>query len=314
MPKGTNEGGRGSVRKFILLMMVLSLLSCSAEKTAPTGATQAQESGGESGVLAPAASSGAAAVSSIEVLPHEADRHSILSLVPKGPTIGAAQIKWLVNGSPSGSSGDTFNATNAKKGDTIQATATINGKEIMSNEVEIGDTPPEFSRLKIMPEVFKPGDRLYVEAEGKDMDGDPVTISYQWTKNGEPAGTDSKIDSPVSRGDKITVRVTPYDGERYGQPVVFEREIGNMPPMISSDGRYSFSGGVFTCPMHATDPDGDTLTWSLREAPSGMTIDAPTGLVTWRVPSDFAGKTSFTACASDGHGGRSTQVFNFTVK
>ena len=34
--------------------------------------------------------------------------------------------------------------------------------------------------------------------------------------------------------------------------------------------------------MNATDPDaGDTLTYSLTTAPTGMTINATTGLISW---------------------------------
>jgi hypothetical protein len=301
------------MKKFMLLMMILSLLSCSAEKTGPPAANQGPESGGGSGTSPAAPSVAATATSSIEVVPREADRHSRLLLVPKGLSIAGAKTEWLVNGTPSGSTGFAFDPINSAKGDTVQARVTINGREMLSNVVEIQDTPPEFSRLKIMPEVFKPGDRLYVEAEAGDADGDPVTIYYEWTKNGEEAGTANTIASPVERGDKVVVKVTPYDGEKYGKPVVFEREIGNMPPMITADGKYNFTGGAFNCRMHGTDPDGDPLTWSLKTAPSGMTIDPATGLVTWQVPPDFTGKTSFTVCASDGHGGQAVQTFNFSV-
>jgi hypothetical protein len=301
------------MKKFMLLIMILSLLSCSAEKTVPSGADQGRESGGQSGTPATAPSVDATGTSSIEVVPHEADRHSRLLLVPKGLSIAGAKTEWLVNGTPSGSTGYIFDPINNAKGDTLQARVTIDGKEMLSNIVEIQDTPPEFTRLKIMPEVFKPGDRLYVDAEAKDIDSDPVTIYYEWTKNGEEAGTNNTIASPAERGDKIAVKVTPYDGEKYGQPVVLEREIGNMPPMITASGKYNFDGGAFSCRMRGTDPDGDPLTWSLKTAPSGMTIDPATGLVTWQVPPDFTGKTSFTVCASDGHGGQAVQTFNFSV-
>jgi Bacterial Ig domain len=302
------------VKKIIFLVMVLSLLSCSAEKTAPTGANHGPESGGGNSVSTPGSPGVETGAPSIEIVPHEADRHSRLLLVVKGLAFGAGKIEWLVNGTPSAGSGYTFEPLNNTRGDTVQARAMINGKEVLSNVVEIKDTPPEFSRLKIMPEVFRPGDRLYVEAEAKDMDGDPVTISYEWTKNGASAGTDSTIGSTVKRGDKISVKITPYDGLVYGTPVTLSREIGNMPPTIVEDNTYNIDGGVFTHRCRATDPDGDTLTWSLKAAPSGMTIDPSTGLVTWRVPPEFTGKTSFTVSASDGHGGQSTQVMNFAVK
>jgi hypothetical protein len=301
------------MKKFMLLLLFLSLLSCSAEKTAPPGTSQSPESGEVSGTPATAPFVAATGAPSIEVVPHEADRHSRLSLVPKGLSITGVKTEWLVNGTTSGGTGTTFDPVDNARGDTVQARVTIRGKEVLSNVVEIQDTPPEFTRLKIMPEVFKPGDRLYVEAEARDIDGDPVTIYYEWTKNGEEGGTNSMIASPLARGDRIVVKVTAYDGERYGQPVVFEREIANMPPMIATDSKYHFNGGTFICQMHGTDPDGDLLTWSLKTAPSGMTIDPAAGLVRWQVPPDVSGKTSFIVSASDGHGGQAVQTFNFSV-
>jgi hypothetical protein len=307
------EDGRRGMKKLMLLIMILSFLSCSGEKTAPPGANRSPESGGTNGAPATGPSVAATGASSIEVVPREADRRSRLSLVPKGLSIAGAKTEWLVNGTPSGSAGNTFDPVDTARGDSVQARVTINGKEMLSNVVEIQDTPPEFTRLKIMPEVFKPGDRLYVEAEARDIDGDQVTIYYEWAKNGAEAGKNSMIASPLERGDKIVVTVTAYDGKRYGQSVVFEREIANIPPMIAADGEHHFDGETFSCQMHGTDPDGDPLTWSLKAAPSGMTINPATGSVTWQVPPEFTGKPSFTVSASDSHGGQAVQTFNLSV-
>ena len=41
---------------------------------------------------------------------------------------------------------------------------------------------PELTSIKIMPEIFKAGDTLYVDVVGSDIDGDEVTILYEWTK------------------------------------------------------------------------------------------------------------------------------------
>ena len=76
-----------------------------------------------------------------------------------------------------------------------------------------------------MPEVFKAGDALYIEASGSDIDGDAVTIIYEWIKNREPAGSSKQIGIPIKRGDKISVKITPFDGEAYGKPIVLNREI-----------------------------------------------------------------------------------------
>jgi hypothetical protein len=207
-----------------------------------------------------------------------------------------------------------FNSAGTKRGDKVQARAVVQGREILSNIIEIKNSPPEISKVKILPEVFKPGDTLSVEASGSDRDGDEVTISYEWTKNGEPAGNSKQIEVPLKRGDKVDIKITLFDGEAYGRSVILHREIVNLPPMIVEDKKYNFDGKVYTYQINATDPDGDPLTYSLKSAPSGMTIEPSTGLIKWDVPLEFKGKTSFIVLVNDGHGGEATQSFNIEIK
>jgi len=175
------------------------------------------------------------------------------------------------------------------------------------------NTLPELSRVKILPEVFKPGDSLYVEAAASDADGDDVTILYEWAKDSEPAGINKQIDAPVKRGDKVSIKLTPYDGKDYGKSIVLRREIGNLPPMIVEHKRFTFDGNVYAYQVNATDPDSDPLTYSLKTAPAGMTIEKITGLIKWDVPQDFKGKTEIVIVVSDGHGGEALQSFAFEI-
>jgi Putative Ig domain len=300
---------------LIFLFFSLALLACSKNKdTGTMNSNGGQPAGSAATAVAQGVSVGQC---SMGITPAQADHNSVLTVVPNGFKLYDAKYEWTVNGEPvAGAISCTLKVCdcNAKRGDTVQAKAIISGRELMSGKVVIGDTPPEVSSVKLMPEVFKPGDTLYIDAQGKDMDGDQVTMAYEWTKNGQSAGTGKSIGCPVKRGDKITVSITPFDGERYGQPVVIEREIMNMPPSIVTDNKYDFAGGVLSYQVRAEDPDGDMLTYSLKSAPAGMSINPSTGLVTWRVPADFGGKTSFIVSASDGHGGEATQAMNFAVK
>ena len=179
--------------------------------------------------------------------------------------------------------------------------------------VEIKNAPPELTKIKIMPEVFKAGDTLYIDAAATDADGDEVTIQYEWTKNKEAAGQDRQIGVPIKRGDKIDIKITPYDGKEYGRSVILHREIRNLPPMIIVDKNSRFEGNLFTYQVRASDADNDALAYSLKAAPQGMTVDKSTGLVHWDVPEGFKGKASFTVSASDGHGGEAVQNFTFEV-
>lgn len=296
---------------FFLLSFFL-LLSCSSDK--PSDISGQKSPGGTGNPPVTSRAGDAIGSFSIEISPENATRNSTLHLLTRGFSLAEADVAWLVNGAPVESPPDQLKATENRKGDTVQAKAVIQGKEIFSNTVQIGNATPEISHVKILPEVFKPGDTLSVEVSGKDADGDEVTISYEWTKNGEPAGQGKQIEGTVRRGDKISVKITPFDGEDYGRPGVLHREILNLPPAIIDDRKHSFTGNLFTYQAKATDPDGDPLTYSLKSAPSGMTINPATGLVKWNVPPEVTGKTSFTVSASDGHGGEAAQTIAFDIR
>ncbi len=300
------------MKRFFCAIVLIALCSCSSEKASETAA------GGQPGNLS---AGGAEKVSladkaqySLKVVPADATRRSILTAVPAGFKVTDSNIEWIVNGGPSVGSGPAFDTSSTKKGDRVQARAMVGDSQVLSDAVEIKNTPPELTKVKIMPEIFKPGDTLHVEAAAADDDGDDVAILYEWTKNGEPAGDGKTIASPLKRGDKITVKVTPFDGQSYGNPIVRKTEVQNIPPMITEHYDANLDGRKWSFQVKASDPDGDTLEYSLKASPPGMSIDPATGLVTWEIPRDFQGKTSVTVSVKDGHGGEATHAFNVTIK
>ncbi|MEW6418818.1 MAG: putative Ig domain-containing protein [Nitrospirota bacterium] len=287
------------MNKFLCFILLLLLLSCSSEKPSqPPGPPVSPEIGHYS----------------LQITPQNPTRNSTLYLIAQGFNLSDARIEWLVNDRiTSNPTVSQFNASEIKKGDKVQAKAIIQGIEIFSNIVQIKNSPPVISKLKILPEVFKPGDTLSVEVSGSDIDGDEIAISYEWTKNGEPAGNNKRIEAQLKRGDKVDVKITPFDGEAYGHSVILHREIVNLPPMIIEDTKYNFDGKMYTYQVKATDPDGDPLTYSLKVAPASMTINSSTGLIQWNVPQDFKGKTPITISVTDSHGGEASRSFTFEI-
>jgi len=303
-----------SVSRFLWFLALFLMLSCSSEKV-----TDSTKKSSETGSRTTSEQSQPSVFPesktyALEITPVNASRKSTLKVIAQGFNLSDAKIEWLVNGQLTQSPlSSQFNARETKKGDKVQAKAIIDGKEIMSDIIEIENAPPEITRVKILPEIFKPGDTLNVEVSGSDIDGDDVTIAYEWTKNGEPAGNGKRLEIPLKRGDKISVRITPFDGELYGPAVILDRGIKNMPPMIIDDKKFSFDGKVYTHQINATDPDGDTLTYSLKTAPAEMTIEPSTGLVHWNVPLEFKGKTTATVSVTDSHGGEAVQSFTIDI-
>lgn len=300
--------------KFFLLLPLLFALACSSEKPAGVGGQKPSGAGSSVSELARPPVSSISTLYSLEIAPANATRNSMIYLIPQGFNLSDARIEWLINDELTANPlASQFNASETKKGDKVQVRAIIKGKEMISNFIQIKNSPPEISNVKILPEVFKPGDILYVQATGSDTDEDEVEITYKWIKNGEPAGNSKQIEVPLMRGDKVSVKITPFDGEAYGRPIILHREILNMPPMIIEDKNFNFDGKIYTYQVKATDPDGDPLTYSLKSVPAGMTIGPSTGLIHWNVPPEFTGKAPITVCVSDGYGGEVMQSFTLEI-
>jgi hypothetical protein len=310
------QGEDTDMHKFLCCIALFFLLSCSSENPAEIGSQKPSEVGSSSvSVLSGPPVSSSSVLYSLEITPTNVSRNSIVYIVPRGFNLSDAKVEWLVNGNPTISPvPNQFKTTETKKGDKVQAKAIIQGKEILSNIIQIKNSPPGISKVKILPEVFKPGDTMSVEVSGSDIDEDEVTISYEWTKNGEPAGNSKQIVGLLKRGDRVSVKITPFDGEAYGRSGVLHREILNLPPMISEDKKFNFDGRVYTYQIKATDSDGDPLTYSLKTAPAGMTIDPSAGLIKWNVPPEFKGKTPITVSVTDGHGGESLHSLTLEIK
>lgn len=176
----------------------------------------------------------------------------------------------------------------------------------------LSNSPPSITKIRLMPEVFRPGDILYIEAETADPDGDGVVLFYEWYKNGELVSTEKRLNASIKRGDKLMINIKPFDGKDYGKVISLDREILNVPPIIIDHNDYHIDKDLFTYQVKASDPDGDTLTYTLKSAPEGMTIDEK-GLIRWNIPHDFKGKASITVSVSDGHGGEAKYSFELTI-
>jgi RHS repeat-associated protein len=72
-------------------------------------------------------------------------------------------------------------------------------------------------------------------------------------------------------------------------------------------------GVLFTYSVVATDPDGDTPSFSLTQSPPGMTISSSTGLISFVPTAAQLGSQSVTVRVDDGKGLSSTQNFQVVV-
>jgi len=175
------------------------------------------------------------------------------------------------------------------------------------------NSPPVNRSVRFIHADVKAGTGLAVEAEGYDADGDPVQFEIAWRKNGEPAGSGNRLMTPLKRGDKVSVTVTPFDGKELGKSSTLFRDILNTAPVIEGQEQFQVTDNAVTFHVRASDADGDPLTYTLKDAPAAMSIDRGTGWVRWGTSPGTIGKVPFTVIVSDGSGGETTARFTVTV-
>jgi len=289
---------------FLILFMALIVISCSSGKPSAPVSTPS-----------PVTAAKAVSLYAVEIQPRVAVRGTQLGVIVSGFALSEAKFEWLVNGSILNAPiPGKFDATQTRKGDTVQLKASLHGTEVLSQRVTIGNAPPVITSAKLVPDFNKFHTAFKAEAEATDVDEDSVTLSYIWTKNGQTAGEGASLEIPVKRGDKISVTITPFDGTDYGNPVMCAMVMQNLSPVIIENKEFTFDGAIYTYQVKAVDPDGDTLTYSLESSPDGMAIDSKTGLVTWAVPAEFRGTREAVINVSDGNGGNAKNTITMTIK
>jgi hypothetical protein len=302
-------------RIFLLLAAFLLLGGCSGErKPAPVPAAPA---GGGEAVAVPAAErsgSNAGGDVALRIEPEAVRRGTAVRISSPGSLPEGAKVEWRINGEAAQNGGALeLDTSRLRKGDAIQVRAAGAGMTVLSQVVTVRNSPPEMRGVRFLLGDGQRESAIGVEAEAVDADGDSVQFEIAWRKNGEPAGTGNRLGVPVKQGDKIDVTITPFDGEERGGSATIKREIRNTSPMIEGQDQFRVDGNLVTFHVRASDADGDSLTYSLRDAPAGMSIDRTTGWVRWETAPGTTGKVPFGVTVSDGSGGEATARFTVTI-
>jgi len=187
---------------------------------------------------------------------------------------------------------------------TVTFTATANAQ---SDSKAISITVNNVDRA---PVLASPGNQTVNEntslaftLSATDLDGDTITYSmagtttgatlignaFNWTPTYDQAGVYTVVFTATSNAltDSKTISITVNNVDR--------------PPVLTSPGSQTVNENVLlTFTLSATDPDGDTITYSMAGTATGLTLNTTTGVFSWTPDYTQAGVYSviFTATSN----------------
>jgi len=233
---------------------------------------------------------------------------------PDGDTL---TYSWTSTGGSISGTGSTVTWTAPATVGTYTVTVSVSdGKEgtaTRSVSITVTNRNPEISGLTATPSTVDSGGSSTIKCTASDPDGDTLIFDSWTCTGGSISGTGGTVTwtAPSTFG-IYTVTVTVRDGN--GGTVT--RSVGitvtNHNPEISilaATPTSVVTGGSSTVKCTASDPDGDTVTFSWTY--TGGSISGTGSTVTWTAPAT-PGVYTVTAIVSDGKGGTVTRSISIT--
>lgn len=179
--------------------------------------------------------------------------------------------------------------------------------------------PPKIEQIKVEMVSSNPRDGFRAVVSAIDPEGDDVDFIYQWKYNGEDiiGETDQILtwQEEFEKGNQISIEVIPYDYDVEG---IWKSEgsfvIPNSPPLIESNPPGELSEGQLLYTIEASDPDGDSITFNINDAPEGMSFDEMTQTIEWNVEDAEPGNYRIEINVSDNEGATTTQILDVSVE
>ena len=151
----------------------------------------------------------------------------------------------------------------------------------------VGNGVPVVDSVTIAPAQPRTNDTLTAAVVAHDPDGDPLTLTYQWTRNGTDLAGATRVSLDLSvpgngdRGDAIAVRVIASDGSLSSAPVTSPAVvILDTAPVasVTLSPTAPTTNTVLVGTASVTDADGDplmlTYVWSVNGVVKQTTVTA----------------------------------------
>jgi hypothetical protein len=234
------------------------------------------------------------------------------SLLTVGVTASDADgdaITYSVSGLPSGATfaGQTFNwtPTYSQAGNYTVTFVVSDGKAQDSETITI--TANNVNRAPVLSSIGNKSvhvdDLLTFSVSATDPDGDAVTYSVEGLPSGAVFANQSFSWTPsYQQADTYQVTFIASDGQAQdSKTVTITVNNVNQPPVLAAIGSKSVSeNSALSFSVSATDADGDTITYSAQNLPTGANFSGQT--FSWTPGYEQAGTYQVTFIASDGSG------------
>jgi len=214
------------------------------------------------------------------------------------------------------------------------STSTLSVSQALHVHVINTDRPPVLQPLG--QRIVRRESNIVVDLVGSDPDvGDTLTYSYApetafpspapifdshlgtWSWNATataPLGTYA-IDFTVSDGELSATQTLQLIVQGVNRPPVFTTVNGNLLASPTSYEQQSNVNTEIKLQFDATDPDGDTLSYTALQPrgalPTGATFDPATHTLTWTP--NAVGSTTVVVTADDGYGGQAQLIVTLDV-
>ncbi len=202
---------------------------------------------------------------------------------PEGDSI-TYRYTWLRDGIPTADTSSLIAAASTNRAENWTVRVTPN--DGLSNgpfgeaSVVIENAAPTIQSVTIAPDPAFTDDVITAVSTTDDADGDPVTVTYAWTVNGQPAGGNGDTLNGLTdfdRDDLVQVEATPNDGSEDGQTVGSNViVIANSPPtepvvsVAPSAPVEQADDLICTIDALSTDPDGDLVSYGFAWEVDGL--------------------------------------------
>jgi len=194
----------------------------------------------------------------------------------------------------------------------LQVTDDDGGQATATTTVTVANVAPVLSNLSV-PSGDE-GSSLTFSVTATDVAGDSLT--YAWDFGDSGTGTGATATHTYADDGSYTVTVTVDDGTD-NATLTGTATIGNVAPEITSSAAVTATEGtLYTYTPTVTDPGDEVFAWTVSPgAPTGMTVDGPTGAIAWTPTYDQALTGSFTLVLTvdDGDGDSDAESWTIAV-